>query len=362
MSTATRTVAAAFLTLALSSVAACGDDGRMTTDGGPDDSGLAPDGSTPDAGDAGDAGEAGDAGPDTGSPLDGSTAALCTDFESATSLGNAESGALDEVSGIAVSYGNPGVLWAHNDSGDSARVFALGTDGGHLGQYALTGASHVDWEDMTLGPGPAAGTDYLYLGDTGDNAARDGRGGRASIVVYRVAEPPVDAGQAPVAEDIGPVEALSFVYPDAPHDCESLMIDRETQDLYFLTKDNTGLSGLYVARAPLAADATVTLERVGEFMFGAPGVPGGPLATGGDFAPDGSSWLIRTYSSVLMFPRAPGATWASTLLAAPVSLAAASERQGEAIAWTPDGHGYYTVSEYPAPAINFYAAAASCSP
>jgi len=341
-----------FVVLFVASFAtACGDDGGLP----PADSGLGDtgprDGGTDSATDA-----------DTGTPVDGATPSPCTDFEAAVSLGNAANTDLDEISGVAASRSNADVLWVHNDSGDSARVFAMRTDGRHLGEYALTGASHSDWEDMTLGPGPDAGVDYLYLGDTGDNAARDGRGGRSSIVVYRVPEPVVDRDQAPALESLGSVEALSFVYPDAPHDCEALMIDGESADLYFLTKDNTGLSALYVARAPLMAGATVTLERVGEFMFGAPGIPGGPLATGGDFAPDGTSFLVRTYSAVLMFPRAPGSAWASTLGAPPVTLPAASEMQGEGIAWAPDGRGYYTVSEFVGPSVNFYAAAASCTP
>ena len=87
---------------------------------------------------------------------------------------------LVEASGLAVSRTNEGVLWAHNDSGDTARVFAFGEDGGRLGTFKLVGAGATDWEDMALGPDvddagdPVADRDALYVADFGDNdAVRD---------------------------------------------------------------------------------------------------------------------------------------------------------------------------------------------
>ncbi|KKM69971.1 hypothetical protein LCGC14_1445370, partial [marine sediment metagenome] len=94
--------------------------------------------------------------------------------------------AINEASGLAASILNSGVLWTHNDSGDSARAFAMDTQGNHLGMYNITGAGATDWEDMAVGPGPTAGVSYLYLGDIGDNDAE-----RDSIDIYRVPKPAV---------------------------------------------------------------------------------------------------------------------------------------------------------------------------
>jgi hypothetical protein len=82
---------------------------------------------------------------------------------------------LTEISGIAASRKFSDVLWAHDASGDSARVFAMATDGTHLATFNLSGATNVDWEDMAIGPGPVAGIDYLYFADTGNNWTRRGR-------------------------------------------------------------------------------------------------------------------------------------------------------------------------------------------
>jgi len=333
--------------------AGCGDDGMVVMDSGGADASpdTATDSATPDA-------PPPDALPDTSVP----PPPPCTEFEDATVLGNVEGALLNEVSGVAASRANADVLWVHNDSGDMARVFALRTDGGYLGEYLLPGATNRDWEDMAIGPGPTPGTDYLYVGDHGDNAARDTGMGRAGITVYRAPEPTVSASMTPVATDLAGVEALPLVYPAGPHDCESLMVDPDTADLYLLTKENDGMSELYVARAPLMADVETTLELVGTLTFGAGATPGGPFATGGDISPTGNALLIRTYSSVLLFVRPAGGTIVDMLMESPSVLPAASEMQGEAVAWRPDGLGYYTVSEFVNPPVHFYAASASCVP
>ena len=108
----------------------------------------------------------------------------CPPFAPGRQVGTVAHAAIDEASGVVASRKNPGVLWVHNDSGGSARAFAMNTLGTHLGIYNILGAGAWDWEDMAAGPGPVAGQSYLFLGDIGDNAAV-----RSSIVVYRVAEP-----------------------------------------------------------------------------------------------------------------------------------------------------------------------------
>ncbi len=287
--------------------------------------------------------------------------APCTAFADAVVVGNAENPDLDEVSGVAASRSAEDVLWVHNDSGDLARIFALRTDGTNLGEYRLTGATNVDWEDIAIGPGPEPGRDYIYVGDIGDNDARDTGVGRATVVVYQVPEPAVTRDQAAVTVDLGSVVAIPLVYPAGPHDCEALMVDPDSGDLFLLTKDNDGMSELYVARAPLGG-ATITLERVGMLLFGPGATPGGPLVTAADLSVDGRALLVRTYSAVLLFLRPAGGSVADALGTTPFSLPAAFEMQGEGIAWAPDGRGYYTTSEFVASPIHFYAAEPECAP
>ena len=75
---------------------------------------------------------------------------------------------LNEISGVVESRTRTGVLWVHNDSGDTARIFAIGLDGRTLGTFGLAGIQARDWEDLAAGPGPVAGRRYLFVGDIGD--------------------------------------------------------------------------------------------------------------------------------------------------------------------------------------------------
>ncbi len=68
---------------------------------------------------------------------------------------------------------------------------SAGTD---LGTYSISGATNFDWEEIAIGEGPVAGTQYLYIGDIGDNFAI-----RSTFSVYRLPEPAVSDTQAPVS-------------------------------------------------------------------------------------------------------------------------------------------------------------------
>ncbi|MGH8976889.1 MAG: hypothetical protein ACRDV7_02350, partial [Acidimicrobiia bacterium] len=67
----------------------------------------------------------------------------------------AETGALQdpelkELSGLAFSRTYPDVLWAHNDSGDAARLFAMDRTGAPRATVALDGVDASDWEDLAI--------------------------------------------------------------------------------------------------------------------------------------------------------------------------------------------------------------------
>jgi hypothetical protein len=248
--------------------------------------------------------------------------------------------ALTETSGIAASTTNAGVLWAHNDSGDTARVFAMTSSGAHLGSFALDGAAAIDWEDMAIGPGPLPGSRYLYVGDLGDNQRV-----RASVVVYRVPEPGIDPQQPPGdGQTLAGVVALELRYPDGAHDAEALLVDPATGDLVIVTKEASGQAGVYTHPAGATGE---TLSRQDPLVLGS-----GVLVTGGDVSPDGESVVLRTYTSVLVFPRPAGRPLHEALAASRCTGASAAEQQGEAIAITADSRGYVTISEGTQPPVN----------
>lgn len=262
---------------------------------------------------------------------------LCADDLKTVTAGKVAQPALTEVSGIAESRRNPGVLWAHNDSGGDAEVFALADDGAALGRFRLEGAEAYDWEDMALG------ADHLYMGDIGDNQSS-----RDEIIVYRVAEPTIDPASPGADQTLTGVDALTLTYADGPHDAETLLADPTTGDLFVVSKQWDGkISGLYRVPADAQPGTPVVMERVADVAGSA-----SQFATGGDIAADGSLVILRTYGKILVWDRAEGQTVAEAVAAEPCEAAVPWEIQGEAIAFTPDGKGYTTIAEGEAPDVN----------
>lgn len=276
-------------------------------------------------------------------------AAICASNAMDVAPGSVQAPELTEISGMALSRQRPGVIWAHNDSGDTARVFALDPSGTLLATYNLPGVTAIDWEDMAIGD--TARADDLYLGDIGDNLSV-----RPAIVVYRLAPDPLRDG--PGAHDVA-FTAIRLTYPDGAHDAETLMFDPATGDLIIVTKDiSGGPSGVYALHDAAFAIGSNVLEKVGEIPFGSfvpakvvpEGSPPLPSAlpkvpTGGDTSPSGDVIAIRTYGTVWVWSRAPGQSIADALAAAPCEGPSAVEAQGEAIAFDADGGGYWTASE-----------------
>jgi hypothetical protein len=264
--------------------------------------------------------------------------ALCRGAVVAASPPVVASPELTEVSGLAASRRHPDVLWAHNDSGGGADVFAVGLDGSDRGRFELQGAEAVDWEDMALGPAPGGGADVLYLGDIGDNRAR-----RDHVVVYRVAEPAPGPPGVPLAG----VEALALDYPDGPRDAEALLADPRTGDLFVVDKVLLGPATAYRLPATATPGGRSTLERAGPVA-----VPPGEIVTGADISADGSVVAVRTYAAVFLWDRGPGQSVADALAGEPCRAPSAVEGQGESIALTADGRGWLTVSEGQHPPVN----------
>ena len=282
--------------------------------------------------------------------------AACANRLVGSTPGLTRSTAIKEASGVAASRRVDDVWWVHNDSGDTARVFAINTSGVTLGEYSLTGASAVDWEDIATGPGPVPGISYLYVGDIGGNVSP-----RSSVQVYRVVEPPVDPAApltTPVA--LGNVATLTLTYPDGPHDAEGLFVDPTTRDVFVVTKDFVGgVAGVYRAPGTEAGDATIALTKVASVSLGfLQGV------TAADITPAGDVIALRTYFGVHLYPRTAGTSVGAAFSSASCAGAAPpassewphGEPQGEALGFTRNGRGYVTMSEGLHPPIHRFVA------
>lgn len=250
--------------------------------------------------------------------------------------------ALDEISGVAFSRTNPGLIWVHNDSGGASRLSGLFPSGQTAATIDLTATLALDWEDIGAGPGadPGAGSSgrpdspALYVADIGDNLRI-----RPTVAIYRLPEP-VIAG-AGVTIDVVP-ERLDLVYPDGRHDAETLLVDPLTHELVIVTKSG---GGIYVAAGDFSQDGAV-MTAAGKLT------EDDLLVTGGDIDGAGSTIVLRTPDRVLLFERKPGVGVADALQGPSCDLPVADEPQGESVAISPDGTMVVTISEGLNPAIN----------
>jgi hypothetical protein len=271
---------------------------------------------------------------------------FCTAVAPGVTAGTIESPALVELSGLTASRAFPGVLWANNDSGDSARLFAISDTGEALGTYAVEGADATDWEDLAIGPGPD-GAPELYIADIGDNDAA-----RSEVTVYRVPEPATrpDGSDATLTG----ADALVLTYASGAEDAEALFVDPVSGDLFIITKQLLGNSRILKASASaLVPGAPIVMAEVGSLQIGltAPYDTSQPLSlpstmvTAADISPDGAHVLVRTYQQVLAFERAADQTVEQALAGEPCEAPQVGEPQGEAIAFAADDSAYFTASE-----------------
>jgi hypothetical protein len=247
-------------------------------------------------------------------------------------LGKVKPKELVEISGIAASRSNLGVLWVSND-GDSGWLYAIRTSGKLAAAVKVPGRV-VDTEEIAIGVGPKTGTDYIYVGDIGDNDSR-----RFEVAVIRFPEPSVNGG-ASVSIDAAASEVFRLTYPDGAHDAEALFIDPTTGTLYVVTKEARGARLYEIAGDELRAGERSILRFAADIE--ADNVSAGAISA------DGSQVLLRREDQGWLWRRQLGQSLAEALQAPPQSVRVLGRRQGkngEAISFRPDGACYYTLSE-----------------
>ena len=342
--------------------AACGSGSRPPADAGAESIGAGdadvrdapsdlPDGDVvyPDAGteDATDATEP-DAAPDAADPTDATDATdaddkdvsppMCGscgtgDWGTPSPLGTIPGDQLPELSGLTTSQLHPGTLYAHNDSGDTARFFAIDESARFLAQIDLPGAIAIDWEDIAIGRCPTGWC--VFIADIGDNDLN-----RTECAIYRVPEPatlPTNGSTITTTYD-----RLPFVYPDGRHNAETVLVDPRSQRIFVVTREEGSVSSrVYELPLPVTPNVLATLVFVGTLSV--PWTAG--AITGGAFNVCGDRILIRSRTAMVELARSPSQDLLSIFSATPVQVPLAVEPQGEAVTYAADGRRYFTASE-----------------
>ena len=253
-----------------------------------------------------------------------------SDFLGGKKLSELKEKKLREVSGLASSARNPGLLWAHNDSGHTAEVFLIDEKCEIKQSFILEGIKNRDWEDIAVGPGPDSAKSYVYIGEIGDND-----GAYPLKYIYRFEEPLMDApGET---RTITTFDTITFRFPnDRRIDTEALFVDNQTKDLYIVTKREQPVH-VYEIKYPYSTKDTIEAEQTAAL----------PLTqiVAADLSPDGHGLIIKNYSHIYYWRNSTGKSIRELLKEKPEQIHYEPEPQGESLAWARDQSGFYTLSE-----------------
>jgi hypothetical protein len=180
-----------------------------------------------------------------------------------------------ESSGIARSTYDRRVLFTHNDSGDSNRVFAVAKDGKTRAVLTLKDAVAWDWEDISTGPNHT-----LWIGDIGANLLR-----RPTIQVYRFTEP------RSLTTSTIPAIRYDLTYPDGRHNAEGLLVHPKTGRVYVVTKGTNG-GAVYAAPSRLSTSRVNRMTKVAR----AP-----KMISAATFSADGSTIVLASYTKAFLY-------------------------------------------------------------
>lgn len=276
---------------------------------------------------------------------------------------------VDEASGLTGSIRHPGLYWTHNDNinlpASSRRsdplVFAIDARGELKATVSLSPVRQRDWEAITSGL--IDGQPTLIVGDIGDN-----RNFWSDYRLWFVPEPTALGGQ----QSAYPTALIRFRYPDqvpqpkrqggwsGGHDAESLVLDRQGQQVLLLTKREKPPRFFSIplsARHALTNDERLSLQdrRVpvvtARFIGSLPNLPAPDLLawllnpmigayadqpTDMALSADGRLLAVLTYSAVYFFRRKPGMDWRQAIERPVDSIGLPLIDQWEGISFTPD--------------------------
>jgi hypothetical protein len=233
-------------------------------------------------------------------------------------------GIIDEASGLADSHANPGFLWVLEDSQNPTELRLLDHNGQHGKKIVIKNVTNRDWEELVIADGPVAGKKFVYIGETGDNSQVYNE-----YIIYRFEEP------SAALDTVFTVDKLRFKYPDGAHDAEAFFVEPASRDIYIITKRDAKSK---VYRLPYPQSTSSLGTAVFETDLPYSGV------VGAAFNLSRHELLIKTYDNIYYYPHS-GQTIANMLQQPYTTLGYVKEPQGEALCFTNDQRGFFTLSE-----------------
>lgn len=250
------------------------------------------------------------------------------DFETTPKSYVLPNGIANEASGLCDSRSMPGNVWVEEDGDNPNVMHQFSHSGMYKGNIQMPFPNR-DWEDMTIGAGPVAGKNYIYMADIGDNAAAYNN----QYFIYRFLEP------QSITEKVSNFDRIAFQYPDGSRDAECILLDPTTKDIYIVTKREFNVR-VYQLPYP----QSITDIQTAKFIQAIPYL----IITSGGISTDGKEIVLRNYDAIYYWYRKDGESVATTLSRNRDKLLPyVKEPQGEGFCFDKDNKGYFTISERP---------------
>ncbi len=272
--------------------------------------------------------------------VDAAVSTSCKRYEYPVSAGKIEDPDLIEISGLCASRKHPGLLWAHNDSGDDSLLYLMDETGGAHGRTLIRNVKLNDAEDIACAPCPpslAPGEFCVWLGDIGNSISKK----REILPIYVIPEPDLVEGKLP--EEVDALAKIEVSYPDSEIiDSEALVVSNDGTRLFLFEKIDAASARVFGSSGSISTSDVNSLDLLGSFA--SPGVPIhlGRMITGADLYQ--SSLVIRVYTGIYQYQVDPENFLPFSEMLQ-VALGPLTESQGEAVAYSLNGEAIFSASE-----------------
>ncbi|CAL1533220.1 unnamed protein product [Lymnaea stagnalis] len=285
--------------------------------------------------------------------IDARAACSATTFGNGEAKGTVGSHHITEASGLAASHVHNGVLYTHNDKGDSSHFFAVQVGNGNLlATFVVRNAQNYDWEDIAVGPcaddcaritcsATTTPSRYcIYIADTGDHG-----GDGAKNIIYMIREP---ANIKDATLDV--VDTLSFSWTEP--DAETLMVSPDGR-LFIVSKVHGGKAKITELPASAWGQGRVNLDMSKTATLQITTTSNDPQ--GGDISPDGTEILLVAEEGAYYFSVPDGNYINAFRSSQPARILSYQPVPStEAICWSPTGSGFYVLAEGSNQKIYYY--------
>ena len=264
-------------------------------------------------------------------------------FKDTEDKGILENLEINEASGLVASEEHPDSLWVINDSNDLNRIFLIDKYGGGRSEFILKGIKNRDWEALAFWKN-SKGENSIYVADIGDNEAKF-----SEYQIHRFQEPKSNSPEF-YSGIIKEIETLRFELPGKSRDMEALFVDQLNGDIFIISKREDKKRLYRLPNKAFKNKKIVTAEFVMKLDFSTsnsdlPILKKLYYITAADISRNNDEIIIRNYLNIYYWKKNKYESVTDALGRKPVLVPSIQEPQGEAIAFSMQSTGYFTISE-----------------